>query len=85
MGRAGFTRLDALVVAAAVLVVLSIVVPSVLSATRAANERNVAGSLRQFGSIEVTFRTADLDGDKVENYWTSDVAGLYYFEGRAAT
>ena len=42
-----------------------------------ANEQCARGSLRQFSSCEITFKTTDADRNGVSDYWVLDVAGLY--------
>jgi hypothetical protein len=61
-----------------VAVLLLVCIPCILKAVRLANERNAIGSLQQLGVIETAFRSTDGDGNGVLDYWTADVAGLYY-------
>jgi hypothetical protein len=42
------------------------------------NDRNASGSLKQMGSIEVTFKSSDSDGSGINDHYTADVAGLYH-------
>lgn len=78
MKRKGFTLIELMIVIAIIAIIAAIAIPSILAATRAANERNASGSLKQFSSIEITFKTSDSDGNKINDYWVTDVAGLYY-------
>ncbi len=73
----GFTLVELMIVIAIIAVLASIAIPSMLNSTRAANERNASTSLRTLMAAEVDFRTGDRDGNKVRDYWTGDVAGLY--------
>jgi hypothetical protein len=41
------------------------------------NERNASGTLKQFGSVQVTFKVSDSDQNSVNDYWVADVSGLY--------
>lgn len=41
------------------------------------DERYAARSLRQFGSVEVTFKCSDSDQNAVNDYWVGDISGLY--------
>jgi len=41
-------------------------------------ERNASGSLKCFGSIQVTFRSSDSDLNGVDDFHTADVKGLYF-------
>ena len=44
----------------------------------ASNERNAAGMIKTLASAEADFRGNDRDGDGVQEFWTGDVASLYY-------
>lgn len=50
-----------------------------LPAVRAlrSNERTVSASLKTLCAAEATFRGNDHEGNRVMDYWTGDVAGLY--------
>jgi prepilin-type N-terminal cleavage/methylation domain-containing protein len=78
MKRKGFTLIELMIVIAIIAIIAAIAIPGILAATRAANERNASGSLKQMNSIEVTFKTSDFDQNAVNDYWILDVAGLYY-------
>ena len=54
-----------------------IVVPGVLSAKRAANERDASAALKTLASAQADFRGNDRDGNKIQDFWTGDVASLY--------
>ncbi|MBI2900011.1 MAG: DUF2950 family protein [Planctomycetes bacterium] len=43
----------------------------------AANERNAAGSLKTVATAQADFRSNDRDNNRVQDFWTGDVAGLY--------
>jgi hypothetical protein len=45
---------------------------------RADNERAASRALKSITSAEAEFRANDRDGNQVNDYWTGDVAGLYY-------
>jgi len=47
------------------------------AARRGSNERTASGSLKQMGSIQVTFKSSDSDGNDINDFYTEDVAGLY--------
>lgn len=47
------------------------------AATIAANERYVIGSLKTIATAEAHFRSNDQDNDRMRDFWTGDVAGLY--------
>ena len=44
---------------------------------RASNERNASATLKSLASAEADFRGNDRDENKVQDFWTGDVAGLY--------
>lgn len=77
MKRVGFTLIELMIVIALIAIIAAIAIPSILSAIRASNERNASGSLKDFSSIQVTFRNSDRDGNTVNEFWTGDVSGLY--------
>jgi prepilin-type N-terminal cleavage/methylation domain-containing protein len=76
--RTGFTLIELMIVIAIIAVLLAIAIPGILAATRAANERNASGSLRQLVSVEAAFKSSDTDQNAIDDFWTADVAGLYY-------
>lgn len=43
----------------------------------AGNERNASAHLKVFASAEADFRANDRDGNRVNDFWTADVSGLY--------
>ena len=57
---------------------MGIVLPggSVRGAMRS-NERNASASLKTLTSAQADFRSNDRDGNKISDFWTADVAGLY--------
>lgn len=77
MRKRGFTLIELMIVIAIIAIIAAIAIPGILSATRAANERNASGSLKQINSIEVTFKTSDSEGNTINDFWVLDVAGLY--------
>ena len=43
----------------------------------ASNERNASTTLKTFCSAQAYFRANDRDGNRVNDYWSADVSGLY--------
>jgi len=41
------------------------------------NERNASGTLKQWGSIQVTIKASDSDQNGVNDFWVADVSGAY--------
>jgi type IV pilus assembly protein PilA len=74
----GFTLIELMIVIAIIAIIAAIAVPGILAAIRVANERNASASLKQLGSVEITFKTSDTDGNAISDYWVADIAGLYY-------
>jgi type II secretory pathway pseudopilin PulG len=66
-----------MIVIAIIGTIAAIAIPTMLNSARSANERNAAASLKILLSSESDFRSNDRDGNKVNDYWTGDVAGLY--------
>lgn len=60
-----------------IVVVFAIVIPGLLSSGRASNDRNASSSLKTLASAEADFRSNDRDGNRVNDFWTGDVKGLY--------
>jgi prepilin-type N-terminal cleavage/methylation domain-containing protein len=73
----GFTLIELMIVIAIIAIIAAIAIPGLLSSQRASNERNAATSLKTLASAEADFRSNDRDGNKIQDFWTGDVAGLY--------
>jgi hypothetical protein len=76
--RIWLPSMEVLVVLGLGLVIPAVVLPGVLSSQRAARERNASIMLKTFISAEADFQANDRDGNKVMDFWTGDVSGLYY-------
>jgi prepilin-type N-terminal cleavage/methylation domain-containing protein len=77
MNRRGFTLIELMIVIAIIAVIAAIAIPGLLSSQRASNERNASTSLKTLTSAEADFRANDRDGNKINDFWTGDVKGLY--------
>jgi len=77
MKRRGFTLIELMIVIAIIAVIAAIAIPGLLSSQRASNERNASTTLKTLTSAEADFRANDRDGNKVADFWTGDVKGLY--------
>ena len=73
----GFTLIELMIVIAIIAIIAAIAIPGLLSSSRASNERNASSSLKTFATAEADFRSNDRDGNKISDYWTANVAGLY--------
>ena len=75
--KQGFTLIELMIVIAIIAIIAAIAIPGLLSSQRASNERNASASLKTITSAEADFRGNDRDGNKIQDFWTLDVAGLY--------
>jgi prepilin-type N-terminal cleavage/methylation domain-containing protein len=75
--RDGFTLIELMIVIAIIAIIAAIAIPGLLSSQRASNERNASASLKTLASAEADFRGNDRDGNKIQDFWTRDVCGLY--------
>jgi type IV pilus assembly protein PilE len=73
---AGFTLIELMIVIVMIAIIASIAIPGLVSAQRAANERNASASLKTVVTANHDFRSNDRDGNRVIDFWTGDVAGL---------
>lgn len=76
-------RVRKVVLASAVLSVIFLIIavlmiPVYAKARMANNEKETETALRWMGSIQVTYKTSDFRQKMINDYWTADVAGLYY-------
>lgn len=51
--------------------------PTGLGGSTSANERNASASLKTLATAQADFRANDRDNNKINDYWTGDVSGLY--------
>ncbi len=73
----GFTLIELMIVIAIIAIIAAIAIPGLLAAQRAANERAAAASMKSVATAQADFRANDRDGNKVQDFWTGDVAGLF--------
>jgi len=85
--RGGFTLIEIMIVVAIIAVIAAIAIPGLLQSQRASHERNASGSLKTLATANIDFRSNDRDGNRVNDFWTRDVSGLYtvYPPGSAMT
>ena len=62
----------------------AILIPGLLSSSRASNHRSAATSLKTLTTAEMDFRANDRDWNGVNDYWVGDVSRLYYLETKGA-
>jgi len=75
--RRGFTLIELVVVLAVCVLVAALALPGLLSSQRASNESGASAALKTLASAQADFRQNDRDGNKGQDFWTRDVAGLY--------
>lgn len=75
--RSGFTLLEVLIVIAVIAVIAAIAIPGLISSQRSSYERSASASLKSLCVAESDFKANDRDANKVNDYWTADVKGLY--------
>jgi prepilin-type N-terminal cleavage/methylation domain-containing protein len=83
--KKGFTLIELMIVIAIIAIIAAIAIPGLLQSQRAANERNASASLKTITSAQADFRANDRDKNKVNDFWTNDVKGLYTFESHNGT
>jgi hypothetical protein len=52
---------------------------------RVSNERNASATLKTVTSAQADFRANDRDGNKVNDFWRGDIAGLYALKPKGET
>jgi uncharacterized membrane protein YkoI len=75
--RSGFALVDLVVVATMATLMAALSVAPLLAGGRLANERSAVSGLKQITTAEADFRSNDRDGNRVMDFWTADVFGLY--------
>ncbi len=74
----GFTLIELMIVIAIIAIIAAIAIPGILSATKGANERNAAESLRSIATGTTRFQKDHSSG----KYWIGDVFGLWRIKPR---
>jgi prepilin-type N-terminal cleavage/methylation domain-containing protein len=75
--RRGFTLIELMIVIAIIAVIAAIAIPGLIASQRASNERNASATLKTVATAEIDFRGNDRDGNKIQDFWTRDLSGLY--------
>src|SRR5438045_2944647 len=83
--KGGFTLIELMIVIAIIAIIAAIAIPGLLSSQRASNERNAATSLKTLTAAEADFRANDRDGNKINDFWTANVSGLYTMTNASIT
>lgn len=73
----GFTVLELLIIMVIIALIAAIAIPGFISSQRSSYERNASTSLKTLCVAEADFKGNDRDGNKLKDYWTADVKGLY--------
>jgi type II secretory pathway pseudopilin PulG len=66
-----------MIVIAIIAVIAAIAIPGLINSQRSANERSASTSLKTVTSAEADFKANDRDGNRVNDFWTANVAGLF--------
>ena len=81
----GFTLIELMIVIAVIAIIAAIAIPGLLSSQRASNERSASTSLKTLTAAEADFRANDRDGNKINDFWTANISGLYTMTNAAIT
>jgi prepilin-type N-terminal cleavage/methylation domain-containing protein len=81
----GFTVMEVLIVIVIIAIVAAIAIPGLISSQRSSYERNASTSLKTICVAEHDFRANDREGNRVNDFWTGDVKGLYTLTNAAIT
>jgi prepilin-type N-terminal cleavage/methylation domain-containing protein len=73
----GFTVMEVLIVIVIIAIVAAIAIPGLISSQRSSYERNASTSLKTICVAQHDFRANDREGNRVNDFWTADVKGLY--------
>jgi hypothetical protein len=64
---------------------LVLLVPVATSGHRVSNDRNASGTLKTLATAEADFRANDRDNNRINDFWTGDVQGLFAIVPPGAT
>lgn len=73
----GFTVLEVLIVVVVIGIIAALAIPGLISSQRSSYERNASTSLKTVCVAEADFRNNDRDANKINDFWTADMKGLY--------
>jgi len=73
----GFTLLQLLLVVGCIAIIACLVIPGLFLSSRVDYERSASTYLKTICSAEADFRANDRDWNRVNDFWTADVKGLY--------
>ncbi len=73
----GFTLIELMIVIAIIAIIAAIAIPGLLASQRASNERSASSSLKTVATAEADFRANDRDSNKIQDFYTDDLSGLY--------
>jgi prepilin-type N-terminal cleavage/methylation domain-containing protein len=77
MRRDGFSLIELMIVIAIIAIIAALALPSLVSTQVSANERNASTGLKTVVTSEVDFRANDRENNRIQDFWTGDLSGLY--------
>ncbi len=75
--RRGFTLVELMIVIAIVAVIAALAVPALMASQRSSNERSASSALKTVATAEADFKGNDRDGNRIRDFWTRDLSGLF--------
>jgi type II secretory pathway pseudopilin PulG len=66
-----------MIVLAVIAIIAAIAIPGLISSQRSSYERGASASMKTLAVAEADFRANDREGNKLNDFWTGDVKGLY--------
>jgi prepilin-type N-terminal cleavage/methylation domain-containing protein len=76
--RRGFTLLELVIVMAVLAIITAIAIGGLMSAVRRSQEKSASATLKQMASAQAVFRSGDSDQNGINDFYTNDIAGLYW-------